>query len=42
MPQSLRPEMKVERVSYDAESVAAQVRESGLPSEFAEKLLLAA
>ena len=33
---------RIERVSYDAESVAAQVRESGLPSEFAEKLLLAA
>jgi hypothetical protein len=29
-------------VAYDAETVAAAVREAGLPGEFAEKLLLAA
>jgi hypothetical protein len=34
--------VRIERVGYDAESVAAQVRESGLPSEFADKLLVAA
>jgi putative phosphoesterase len=33
---------RIERVGYDAESVAAQVRESGLPDEFADKLLVAA
>jgi putative phosphoesterase len=32
----------IERVEYDAESVARQVTESGLPGEYAEKLLLAA
>jgi putative phosphoesterase len=35
-------EATIERVTYDAESVAAQVREVGLPSEFADKLLAAA
>jgi putative phosphoesterase len=35
-------DVRIERVGYDAESVAAQVRESGLPSEFADKLLVAA
>jgi putative phosphoesterase len=32
----------IERVAYDAETVAAEVRTSGLPAEFADKLLLAA
>jgi putative phosphoesterase len=32
----------IERVAYDAAAVAAQVREAGLPAEFADKLLLAA
>ena len=36
-----RPVLRVtiERVDYDAESVAAEIRESGLPGELAEKLL---
>jgi hypothetical protein len=33
---------RIERAGYDAESVATQVRDAGLPSEFAEKLLVAA
>jgi hypothetical protein len=32
----------IERVAYDADAVAAEVRETGLPGEFADKLLLAA
>jgi hypothetical protein len=32
----------IERVDYNAEEVAAEVREVGLPREFADKLLLAA
>ncbi len=32
----------VERVAYDAETVAAEVREAGLPDEYADKLLAAA
>ena len=35
-------EVTIERVRYDAEAVAAEVRESGLPTEFAEKLVAAA
>jgi putative phosphoesterase len=35
-------EATVERVEYDAGTVAAQVREVGLPDEFAEKLMVAA
>jgi putative phosphoesterase len=35
-------EVRIERVSYDAETVAAEVREAGLPGEFADKLLVAA
>jgi putative phosphoesterase len=35
-------EVSIERVSYDADAVAAEVREAGLPSEFADKLLVAA
>ncbi len=39
-----RAELRVtiERVGYDAEAVAAQVRDAGLPHEFADKLVLAA
>jgi diadenosine tetraphosphatase ApaH/serine/threonine PP2A family protein phosphatase len=32
----------IERVEYDAESVARAVAESGLPVEYAEKLAMAA
>jgi putative phosphoesterase len=32
----------IERVEYDAEAVARQVAEAGLPAEYAEKLVLAA
>jgi putative phosphoesterase len=32
----------IERVPYDAQTVAAEVREAGLPEEFADKLLIAA
>jgi putative phosphoesterase len=35
-------EVTIERFAYDAEAVAAQVREAGLPPEFADKLVLAA
>jgi putative phosphoesterase len=35
-------EVRIERVAYDAEAVAAQVRDAGLPAEFADKLLVAA
>jgi putative phosphoesterase len=35
-------EATIERVAYDAEAVTAEVREAGLPREFADKLLLAA
>jgi putative phosphoesterase len=31
----------IERVRYDAEAVAAEVREAGLPGEYADKLLVA-
>ena len=37
-----RLEVTIERVAYDAEAVAAEVREAGLPVEFADKLLVAA
>jgi predicted phosphodiesterase len=33
---------RIERVAYDAESVARAVAESGLPAEYGEKLLQAA
>ena len=33
---------RIERVAYDAETVAAEVREAGLPTEYADKLLAAA
>jgi len=35
-------EVTIERVQYDAEAVAEQVREAGLPGEYADKLLIAA
>jgi predicted phosphodiesterase len=34
--------VRIERIEYDAEAVAAEVREFGLPGELAEKLLVAA
>jgi putative phosphoesterase len=35
-------DVTIERVGYDAESVADEVRRAGLPGEFADKLVLAA
>jgi predicted phosphodiesterase len=35
-------EVTIERVAYDAEAVAREVAASGLPSEYADKLLAAA
>jgi putative phosphoesterase len=35
-------EARIERVVYDVETVAAEVRAAGLPGEYADKLLLAA
>jgi putative phosphoesterase len=35
-------EVTIQRVAYDADTVAAEVRNSGLPDEFADKLLTAA
>jgi diadenosine tetraphosphatase ApaH/serine/threonine PP2A family protein phosphatase len=35
-------QVRIERVSYDADAVAAEVRQAGLPGEFADKLLIAA
>lgn len=35
-------EVTIERVAYDARAVAAEVKEAGLPAEFADKLLIAA
>jgi putative phosphoesterase len=35
-------DVTIERVEYDAEAVAEQVREAGLPGEYADKLLVAA
>jgi diadenosine tetraphosphatase ApaH/serine/threonine PP2A family protein phosphatase len=34
--------VSIERVAYDADTVAAEIREAGLPEEFADKLLVAA
>ena len=34
--------VSIERVAYDADAVARQVRSAGLPGEYADKLLLAA
>ena len=33
---------RIERVAYDAQAVAAEVRDAGLPAEYADKLLAAA
>jgi putative phosphoesterase len=41
-PAAAGVDVRIERVGYDAESVAGQVRRAGLPSEFADKLLDAA
>jgi putative phosphoesterase len=35
-------DVTIERVAYDADAVAAEVRAAGLPGEFADKLVLAA
>jgi putative phosphoesterase len=35
-------EVAIERVTYDARAVAAEVKQAGLPAEFADKLLIAA
>jgi putative phosphoesterase len=35
-------EVSIERVEYDADAVAAEVREAGLPGELADKLLIGA
>ena len=35
-------EVTIERVAYDADAVAEEVRRAGLPGEYAEKLLIAA
>jgi len=35
-------DVKIERVAYDAEAVAREVAEAGLPAELAEKLVVAA
>ena len=37
-----RVEARIERVTYDVEAVAREVVASGLPGEYAEKLVLAA
>jgi putative phosphoesterase len=37
-----RLEVTIERVAYDTDAVAAEVREAGLPAEYADKLLVAA
>jgi putative phosphoesterase len=34
--------VSIERVAYDADAVAAELREAGLPGEFADKLVVAA
>ncbi len=40
-PNANRVQVSIERVAYDAVSVAAEVREAGLPGEFADKLVTA-
>jgi putative phosphoesterase len=37
-----RVAVTIERVAYDADAVAAEVREAGLPAEYADRLVLAA
>jgi putative phosphoesterase len=41
-PAAGRVDVTIERVDYDADAVAAEIREAGLPGEFADKLVLAA
>lgn len=41
-PSSKTVGVSIERITYDADSVAEEVREAGLPGEFADKLLVAA
>lgn len=41
-PNGAALDVTIERVAYDAAAVAEQVREAGLPGEFADKLVLAA
>jgi putative phosphoesterase len=41
-PAGERVAARIERVDYDAEAVAREVAAAGLPSEYAEKLMLAA
>jgi putative phosphoesterase len=41
-PGAPHPEVTIERVAYDAEAVAREIAASGLPQEYAEKLVAAA
>jgi putative phosphoesterase len=41
-PSGRYPKVEIERVPYDAEAVAREVADAGLPSEYAEKLVAAA
>jgi predicted phosphodiesterase len=41
-PAGATVDVTIERIEYDAEAVAAEVRAAGLPREFADKLLVAA
>jgi len=41
-PTSTGVDVTIERVDYDAEAVAREVAEAGLPEEFADKLVTAA
>jgi len=41
-PAGATVDVRIERVAYDAATVAAEVRAAGLPGEFADKLLIAA
>ncbi|HEX6583699.1 MAG TPA: metallophosphoesterase family protein [Thermoleophilaceae bacterium] len=41
-PAARHPEVTIERVPYDADSVAREVAAAGLPEEYAEKLVVAA
>lgn len=40
-PSTQSVDVSIERIAYDADAVAAEVREAGLPGEFADKLLVA-
>jgi diadenosine tetraphosphatase ApaH/serine/threonine PP2A family protein phosphatase len=41
-PSTQSVDVSIERIAYDADAVAAEVRDAGLPGEFADKLLVAA